>query len=48
VLETACAGDFGNLLLLRANLLKRVEAYDEIDLVIVRGKVLDRSGLAAR
>jgi hypothetical protein len=48
VLETACAGDIENLLLLRANPLKRVEACDEIDLVIVRSKVLDRSGLAAR
>jgi hypothetical protein len=47
VLETACAGDIENLLLLRANPLK-CEAYDEIDLVIVRSKVLDRSRLAAR
>jgi len=41
-------GKVANLLLLRANPLERVEAYDAIDLVILRGKVLDRSGLAAR
>ena len=37
-----------NLLLLRANPLETVEAYDAIDVVIVRGKLLDRSVLAAR
>jgi hypothetical protein len=34
--------------LLRANPLETVEAYDAIDLVVVRGKVVDRSVLAAR
>jgi hypothetical protein len=28
--------------------LETVEAYDAIDLVVVRGKVVDRSALAAR
>jgi hypothetical protein len=37
-----------NLLLLRANPLERVEAFDAIDLVILRGRVIDRAGLAAR
>jgi imidazolonepropionase-like amidohydrolase len=41
-------GKVANLLLLRANPLERVEAYDAIDLVILRGAVLDRSSLAAR
>jgi imidazolonepropionase-like amidohydrolase len=36
-----------NLLLLRASPLETVAAYDAIDLVVVRGKVLDRSALAA-
>jgi imidazolonepropionase-like amidohydrolase len=37
-----------NLLLLRADPLKTVEAYDAIDLVVVRGRLVDRSVLAAR
>jgi imidazolonepropionase-like amidohydrolase len=41
-------GKVANLLLLRANPLETVEAYDAIDRVVVRGKVLDRSALAAR
>jgi imidazolonepropionase-like amidohydrolase len=41
-------GKVANLLLLRANPLERVEAYDAIDLVILRGRVIDRAGLAAR
>ena len=42
------AGKVANLLLLRANPLATVEAYDAIDLVIVRGRVIDRSVLAVR
>ena len=45
---TVEAGKVANLVLLRANPLETVEAYDAIDLVVVRGKVLDRSVLAAR
>jgi imidazolonepropionase-like amidohydrolase len=45
---TVEAGKVANLLLLRANPLETVEAYDAIDLVVVRGKVVDRSVLAAR
>jgi imidazolonepropionase-like amidohydrolase len=45
---TVEGGKVANLLLLRTNPLDRVEAYDAIDLVILRGRVLDRSGLAAR
>jgi imidazolonepropionase-like amidohydrolase len=41
-------GKVANLLLLRANPLQTVEACDAIDLVVVRGKVVDRSILAAR
>jgi hypothetical protein len=41
-------GKVANLLLLRSNPLERVGAYDAIDLVIMRGRVLDRSSLAAR
>lgn len=41
-------GKVANLLLLRTNPLERVEAYDAIDLVVVRGKVVERSTLAAR
>jgi imidazolonepropionase-like amidohydrolase len=41
-------GKVANLLLLRANPLETAEAYDSIDLVVVRGKVIDRSTLAAR
>jgi imidazolonepropionase-like amidohydrolase len=42
------AGKVANLLLLRADPLATVEAYDAIDLVIVRGRVIDRSVLAVR
>jgi imidazolonepropionase-like amidohydrolase len=45
---TVEAGKVANLLLLRANPLETVEAYDAIDRVIVRGKVVERSALAAR
>jgi imidazolonepropionase-like amidohydrolase len=45
---TVEGGKVANFLLLRTNPLDRVEAYDAIDLVILRGRVLDRSGLAAR
>jgi imidazolonepropionase-like amidohydrolase len=45
---TVEAGKVANLVLLRANPLESVEAYDAIDLVVVRGMVLDRSALAAR
>jgi imidazolonepropionase-like amidohydrolase len=45
---TVEAGKVANLLLLRANPLKTVEAYDAIDLVVVQGQVVDRSVLAAR
>jgi imidazolonepropionase-like amidohydrolase len=41
-------GKVANLLLLRANPLETVEAYDAIDLVVSRGRVLRRSALAAR
>jgi imidazolonepropionase-like amidohydrolase len=41
------AGKVANLLLLRANPLKTVEAYDAIDLVVSRGRVLERASLAA-
>jgi imidazolonepropionase-like amidohydrolase len=44
---TVEAGKVANLLLLRANPLETVEAYDAIDLVISRGKVLERADLAA-
>jgi imidazolonepropionase-like amidohydrolase len=40
-------GKVANLLLLRANPLETVEAYDAIDLVVSRGEVLDRAALAA-
>ena len=45
---TVEAGKVANLLLLRANPLETVEAYDAIDLVVVRGKAVDRPVLAAR
>ncbi|HTG49150.1 MAG TPA: amidohydrolase family protein, partial [Gemmatimonadales bacterium] len=45
---TVEVGKVANLLLLRASPLERVEAYDAIDLVIVRGQVVDRSTLAAQ
>ena len=45
---TVEAGKVANLVLLRANPLETVEAYDAIDLVVVRGKVVERSALAAR
>jgi imidazolonepropionase-like amidohydrolase len=41
-------GKVANLLLLRADPLETVEAYDAIDLVVSRGKILDRAALAAR
>jgi imidazolonepropionase-like amidohydrolase len=45
---TVETGKVANLLLLGASPLEKVEAYDAIDLVVVRGKVLERSALAAR
>jgi len=45
---TVQAGKVANLLLLRKNPLKTVEAYDAIDLVVLRGRVLDRASLRAR
>jgi imidazolonepropionase-like amidohydrolase len=42
------SGKVANLVLLRANPLETVAAYDAIDLVVVRGKMLQRSALAAR
>jgi imidazolonepropionase-like amidohydrolase len=45
---TVEAGKVANLVLLRNNPLKTVEAYDAIDVVVVRGKVVDRSALVAR
>jgi imidazolonepropionase-like amidohydrolase len=41
-------GKVANLLLLQANPLETVEAYDAIELVVVRGRVVERSTLAAR
>ena len=41
------AGKVANLLLLRSNPLNTVKAYDAIDLVVSRGKVIDRAALAA-
>jgi imidazolonepropionase-like amidohydrolase len=41
-------GKVANLLLLRASPLETVEAYDAIDLIVVRGRMIDRSTLAAR
>ena len=40
-------GKVANLLLLRGNPLESVKAYDRIDLVVSRGKVLERARLAA-
>ena len=45
---TVEAGKVANLLLLRTNPLETVKAYDAIDLVVVRGKVVARSVLAAQ
>jgi imidazolonepropionase-like amidohydrolase len=45
---TVEAGKIANLLLLRRSPLESVEAYDSIDVVVVRGKVLDRSVLIAQ
>lgn len=42
------AGKRANLLLLRANPRESIEAYDQIDLVILRGQVLAREQLIAR
>jgi imidazolonepropionase-like amidohydrolase len=48
VYGTVERGKVANLLLLRANPLETAEAYDSIDVVVVRGTVIDRSSLAAR
>jgi imidazolonepropionase-like amidohydrolase len=45
---TVEAGKVANLLLLRGNPLETVKAYDAIDLVVVRGKMVARSVLAAQ
>ena len=45
---TVEAGKIANLLLLRANPLETVEAYDSIDVVVVRGNVVERAARAAR
>lgn len=45
---TVEVGKVANLLLLRSDPLETAEAYDAIDLVISRGRVLDRPSLAAR
>jgi imidazolonepropionase-like amidohydrolase len=45
---TVEAGKVANLLLLRDDPLKTVTAYDAIDLVISRGRVLERASLAVR
>ena len=45
---TVEAGKVANLVLLRGNPLETVKAYDAIDLVVVRGKVVARSVLAAQ
>ena len=45
---TVEAGKVANLLLLRASPLETVDAYDAIDLVISRGRVLERASLAVR
>jgi adenine deaminase len=44
---TVQAGKRANLLLLRENPARTIEAYDEILKVILHGRVLDRSELAA-
>ncbi len=46
-LGTVVAGKRANLLLLREDPTKTVEAYDAIVKVIVQGKVFDRAALAA-
>ncbi|MCF6215375.1 MAG: amidohydrolase family protein [Emcibacter sp.] len=47
-LGTIEAGKTANMLLLSENPLQRIEAYNKIDLVILRGRVIDRENLAAR
>ena len=44
---TVEAGKVANLLLLTTNPLEKVEAYNNIDTVIIRGRVIKRSDLAA-
>jgi imidazolonepropionase-like amidohydrolase len=44
---TVQVGKRANLLLLRENPAETIEAYDEIEKVILRGRVLERKGLAA-
>jgi imidazolonepropionase-like amidohydrolase len=44
---TVQAGKLANLLLLRKDPTQTIEAYDEIVTVILRGRALDRAGLAA-
>lgn len=42
------AGKVANLLVLRADPLRTVQAYDSIDVVVIRGRVYERSSFAAR
>ena len=44
---TVQPGKRANLLLLRKDPTQSVDAYDEIVKVILRGRILDRTGLAA-
>ena len=41
------AGKVANLLLLRTNPLETMRAWDDIDRIVLRGKVIDRRSLAA-
>jgi imidazolonepropionase-like amidohydrolase len=42
------AGKAANLLLLRANPLQSVEAYDTIETIFLHGRPIPRTGLSAR
>lgn len=45
---TVEAGKIANLLLLRANPLESIEAYDTIDTVLLHGRPIPRAELSAR
>jgi imidazolonepropionase-like amidohydrolase len=45
---TVESGKIANLLLLESNPLEGVRAWSEIDLIVLRGKVIKRETLAAR
>src|ERR1044072_4472594 len=47
-LGTVEAGKFANLLLLNANPIENVKAYDAIQTVFLHGQLLDRNELSAR